>query len=66
MTATRFAGSPAADVKVISEQAQVDAIVTGTILSDGEHLRVTTQLVQAPVWGRLQSAEGFSPTLPNE
>jgi tetratricopeptide (TPR) repeat protein len=33
---------------MISDQAQVDALLTGTILSDGEHLRVTTQLVQAP------------------
>ena len=48
MTATRFVASPEVDVKMISEQAQVDAILTGTILSDGEHLRVTTQLVQAP------------------
>jgi eukaryotic-like serine/threonine-protein kinase len=47
MTATRFA-SPELDVKMISEQAQVDAILTGTILSDGENLRVTTQLVQSP------------------
>ena len=46
MTASRFAASEM-DVKMISEQAQVDAILTGTILSDGEHLRVTTQLVQA-------------------
>jgi len=36
------------DVKVISERAQVDAILTGTILSDGEHLRVNTQLMHAP------------------
>jgi TolB-like protein len=48
MTATRFATAAEVDVKTISEQAQVDAILTGTILSDGEHLRVTTQLVQAP------------------
>jgi eukaryotic-like serine/threonine-protein kinase len=48
MTARRFAASPEVDVKMISEQAEVDAILTGTILSDGEHLRVTTQLVQAP------------------
>jgi serine/threonine protein kinase/tetratricopeptide (TPR) repeat protein len=47
MTAARFSNSPELDVKLISEQAQVDAILTGTILSDGEHLRVTTQLVQA-------------------
>jgi eukaryotic-like serine/threonine-protein kinase len=36
------------DVKVISEKAQVDAILTGTILSDGEYLRVNTQLMHAP------------------
>jgi eukaryotic-like serine/threonine-protein kinase len=48
MTAARFAASPELDVKTISEQAQVDAILTGTILSDGENLRVTTQLVQSP------------------
>ena len=46
MTASRFAASEM-DLKMISEQAQVDALLTGTILSDGEHLRVTTQLVQA-------------------
>jgi TolB-like protein len=36
------------DVNSIAEQAQVDAIVTGTILSDGENLRVNTQMVAAP------------------
>jgi serine/threonine protein kinase len=48
MTAARFAASTEVDVKMISEQAQVDAILTGTILSDGQQLRVTTQLVEAP------------------
>ena len=48
MTASRFAASSELDVNAIAEQAQVDAILTGTILSDGEHLRVTTQLVEAP------------------
>ena len=48
MTASRFAASTEPDVNAIAEQAQVDAILTGTILSDGEHLRVTTQLVEAP------------------
>src|SRR5579864_4220048 len=48
MAASRFAASPELDVNAIAEQAQVDAILTGTILSDGEHLRVTTQLVEAP------------------
>jgi serine/threonine protein kinase/Flp pilus assembly protein TadD len=48
MTAAHFAASTELDVNAIAEQAQVDAILTGTILSDGEHLRVTTQLVEAP------------------
>ncbi|HZO57975.1 MAG TPA: serine/threonine-protein kinase [Bryobacteraceae bacterium] len=60
MTATRFAAAPELDVKMVSEQAQVDAILTGTILSDGERLRVTTQLVQAPdgklVWSNTSQA----------
>ena len=47
MVASRFA-SAELDLKTISEQAQVDAILTGSMLSDGENLRVTTQLVQAP------------------
>jgi tetratricopeptide (TPR) repeat protein len=47
MVASKFA-SPEYDVRMISEKAQVDAILTGSILSDGERLRVTTQLVQAP------------------
>jgi len=47
MTASRFASSEL-DVKTIAEQVQVDAILTGTILSDGENLRVNTQLIEAP------------------
>jgi len=48
MAASRFAALPELDMNEIAEQAQVDAILTGTILSDGEHLRVTAQLVEAP------------------
>ena len=48
MAASRFAASTELDVNAIAKQAQVDAILTGTILSDGEHLRVTTQLVETP------------------
>jgi serine/threonine protein kinase len=47
MTASRFA-SAELDVNAIAEQAQVDAILTGTILSDGEHLRMSNQLIEAP------------------
>ena len=48
MAASRFTDSPRLDIKAVAEQAQVDAILTGTILSDGEKLRVNTQLVEAP------------------
>jgi TolB-like protein len=47
MAASRFATSTEPDVNAIAEQAQVDAILTGTILSDGEHLRVSNQLIEA-------------------
>jgi TolB-like protein/tetratricopeptide (TPR) repeat protein len=47
MTASRFSDSPHLDIKAVAEQAQVDAVLTGTILSDGERLRVNTQLVEA-------------------
>jgi TolB-like protein len=48
MAASRFAASTELDVNAIAAQAQVDAILTGTILSDGEHLRVSNQLIEAP------------------
>jgi len=48
MAASRFATSTEPDVNAIAAQAQVDAILTGTILSDGEHLRVSNQLIEAP------------------
>jgi serine/threonine protein kinase len=48
LAASRFAASADLDVKLIGEEAQVDAILAGTILSDGERLRVTMQLVKAP------------------
>ncbi|MFN0172926.1 MAG: protein kinase domain-containing protein [Bryobacteraceae bacterium] len=48
MAATRFAESPGLDIRAVAEQAQVDAILTGTILSDGETFRVSTQLIEAP------------------
>jgi serine/threonine protein kinase/tetratricopeptide (TPR) repeat protein len=48
MTAARFADSPRLDIKAVAEHAEVDAILTGTVLSDGERLRVNTQLVEVP------------------
>src|SRR5207302_696084 len=61
MVAARFAASSEPDLNAIAEQAQVDAVLTGTILSDGEHIRVNTQLVEAPdgavLWsGRSQAS----------
>lgn len=47
LLAMRLADSTGLDLKLIGEQAQVDAILTGTILSDGECIRVTNQLVEA-------------------
>jgi serine/threonine protein kinase len=46
LAASRLADSKDLDLRRIGEQAQVDAIVTGTILSDGEQIRVCTQLVE--------------------
>jgi serine/threonine protein kinase/tetratricopeptide (TPR) repeat protein len=47
MTAARFAGDPI-DLAAIAETAQVDAVLIGTLLRVGGHLRVNAQLVSAP------------------
>jgi len=41
-------GSDAPDLKRISAEADVDAVLTGTLLRAGEQVRVSTQLVEAP------------------
>jgi len=46
MMASRLAAAEL-DLKTIAEQAQVDAILTGTLLSDGTQLRINTQLMRA-------------------
>ena len=46
MLAARFAGEPV-DPKRIGIEADVDAIVTGTLLRDGSEIRVATQLTDA-------------------
>jgi DNA-binding winged helix-turn-helix (wHTH) protein/tetratricopeptide (TPR) repeat protein len=46
MTAARFTGD-AADLKKIAAEADVDVIVSGTLLRAGEDVRVTTQLTDA-------------------
>ncbi len=45
--AGRFAGE-APDLKRIATEADVDAVLTGTLLRGGDQLRVSTQLVEAP------------------
>ncbi len=47
LAAARFAGGGAHDLKTIAAEADVDLIVTGTLLSAGEKIRVTAQLTEA-------------------
>jgi serine/threonine protein kinase/tetratricopeptide (TPR) repeat protein len=46
-TAARFA-SDAPDFKAVAAEADVDRVVTGTILRSGDQLRVVAQLLEAP------------------
>jgi DNA-binding winged helix-turn-helix (wHTH) protein/tetratricopeptide (TPR) repeat protein len=45
LAALRFAAGPQ-DLKTIATEAQVDLIVTGTLLSTGDEIRVTAQLTE--------------------
>jgi eukaryotic-like serine/threonine-protein kinase len=47
LTASRFAGS-SLDLKAIATEADVDIVLTGTLLRAGDQIRVSTQLVEAP------------------
>jgi TolB-like protein len=47
LAATRFA-SIAPDLRAIATEAEVDAVVSGTLLRAGDMLRVSTQLLEAP------------------
>ncbi|MBZ5595756.1 MAG: protein kinase [Acidobacteriia bacterium] len=47
MVASRFAAQ-AADLKAIAAEAEVDIVLTGTLLRAGDQLRVSTQLAEAP------------------
>jgi TolB-like protein len=53
--AQKFAGE-ALDLKRIAEEAQVDAVLTGSILRAGEQVRLVAQLVETPggaiVWSK--------------
>ncbi len=47
LAAARYADGTL-DLKQIAVEAEVDAVVTGTLLSSGDRLRVSAQLVEAP------------------
>ena len=47
LAAARFAG-PAPDLKEIAREADVDVVLTGTLLRAGPQVRLSTQLVEAP------------------
>ncbi|MGE5243852.1 MAG: FlgO family outer membrane protein [Betaproteobacteria bacterium] len=47
MTAARFAAEPL-DLEALATQAEVDAVLTGTLLRTGAQLRVNAQLLTAP------------------
>jgi TolB-like protein len=53
--AARFTGD-APDLRVVAEEADVDVVLTGTLLKAGAQLRVSTQLQEAPsgtlVWSQ--------------
>lgn len=60
LAAARFAG-PAPDLKEIAREADVDVVLTGTLLRAGTQLRLATQLVEAPsgtlIWSRSSQVE---------
>jgi len=60
LAAARFAGA-ALDLKEIAREADVDVVLTGTLLRAGTQVRLATQLVEAPagtlVWSRSLQVE---------
>jgi len=59
-TAARFAGE-ASDIKALAVEADVDRVVTGTLLRSGDQLRAATQLIEAPAGTVLTSHTVQSP-----
>jgi serine/threonine-protein kinase len=47
IAAARYAGE-SLDLKTIAREAEVDVVLSGTLLRGGEHLRVNTQLIEVP------------------
>ncbi|HEV8041368.1 MAG TPA: protein kinase [Bryobacteraceae bacterium] len=60
LAAARYAGG-AHNLKEIAQEADIDVVLTGTLLRAGTELRLTTQLVEAPagtlVWSRASQVE---------
>jgi non-specific serine/threonine protein kinase len=61
--AARFAGA-APDLKALASDADVDRVVIGTLLRDGDQVRATAQLVEAP-GGTLLTTHTVHATLGN-
>jgi serine/threonine protein kinase len=59
IVAARYA-TDAPDLQQIAKEAEVDVVLTGALLSVGERLRITTQLVEVPsgtlIWSRSSEA----------
>jgi eukaryotic-like serine/threonine-protein kinase len=60
LAAAKFAG-PAPDLKEIAREADVDVVLTGSLLRAGSQLRLSTQLVEAPsgtlIWSKTSQVE---------
>ena len=61
LAASRFAGGTQ-DLKTIAAEADVDLIVTGTLLSAGDEIRVTAQLTDAATGTLMWSHSTQSPS----
>jgi len=64
LAASRFS-SGAQDLKTIAQEADVDLIVTGTLLSAGHEIRVTTHLTDAAANGTLVWSHSTQTTIGN-
>jgi serine/threonine protein kinase/tetratricopeptide (TPR) repeat protein len=60
LVASRFAGENL-DLKALASQAQVDAVLTGTLLRAGDQIRLATQLIAAPSGTLLHSIASQAP-----
>ena len=60
LAAAHFAGA-VPDLREIAKEVDVDTVLTGTLLRAGTHLRLTTQLVEAPsgtlIWSKALQVE---------